>query len=117
MITYTNFICLAILSFFLWIHFTSKGVSPLSMNDITSGFNIRHDIILLLKYEHMCGLKEKDIQRALEFVFAKKGITGKEKQDAVNIHLNQMREYYNGYKFGTIGTDRIYNTNLCLDYL
>ncbi|CAG8649087.1 7688_t:CDS:2, partial [Paraglomus brasilianum] len=37
------------------------GVSPLSMNDVTSGFNIRFDISLIPKYEHMLGLYEKDI--------------------------------------------------------
>jgi hypothetical protein len=88
------------------------------MDYITSGFNIRHDITLLPRYEYMCGLKKKDIQNGLEFVFAEKeGMTDKEKQNVINIHLNQMHEYYNGYKFGTMGIDKIYSTNLCLDYL
>ena len=66
----------------------------------------------------MCGLEEKNIQSGLEFVFAEKeGMSDKEKQNAVHTHLKQVREYYNGYKFGIMEADRIYSMSLCLEYL
>jgi len=66
----------------------------------------------------MCGLKEADIRHGLEFIFAsREKMSEEERQNAVNAHLEQMRDYYNGYKFGTVEGGGVYNTNLCLDYL
>ncbi|RUS16035.1 hypothetical protein BC937DRAFT_91677 [Endogone sp. FLAS-F59071] len=95
-----------------------ERVLPLAMNDVTSGFNIRYDITLEPTYEHMCGLKKEDIRHALESIFTgREELTDEEKKISVDTHLEQMRKYYNGYKFRTTNDDGIYNTNLCLDYL
>ncbi|RUS21686.1 AAA-ATPase-like domain-containing protein [Endogone sp. FLAS-F59071] len=97
--------------------YISKGVSPLAMNDVTSGFNIRYDITLIPRYEHMCGFEE-DVRHALMYVCAgKEELTDEEKQKFVDDHLEQMRKYYNGYKFRATTEDGVFNTNLCLDYL
>jgi hypothetical protein len=95
------------------------GVSPLSMNDVTSSFNIRYDITLIPKYECMCGLREEDIRRGLELVFDhKKDFEEEEaKREAIEKHLELMRQYYNGYKFRATDDGGVYCTNLCLDYL
>jgi len=75
-------------------------VSPLSINDITSSFNISYDITLDQDFECMCGFEEKDIQEALTFIFTKKeNYTEHGKQRLIEFHHKEMCDQYNGYKY------------------
>ncbi|KAF9201189.1 hypothetical protein BGZ49_008578 [Haplosporangium sp. Z 27] len=94
-----------------------KGVSPLAVNDYASGFNIRFDITLIPRYSQMLGLRVQDIERALFIIFdMEEEMSLEEKENTVKIHMEKMREYYNGYKFEPSIDKEVYNTNLRLDY-
>ncbi|KAF8971988.1 hypothetical protein BGZ46_010181 [Entomortierella lignicola] len=92
-------------------------VSPLAVNDYASGFNIRLDITLIPRYSQMLGLQVQDIERVLFIIFdMKREMSLEEKENTVKMHMEQMREYYNGYKFEPSIDKEVYNTNMCLDY-
>ncbi|KAG0007418.1 hypothetical protein BGZ80_004683, partial [Entomortierella chlamydospora] len=92
-------------------------VTPLAMNGVTSGFNVRHDLTLLPRSKHLLGSMRRIFgERSRKF-----SDMSEDQKQTINSHVDQMREYYNGYRFAPIKNNDVYNTiystNLCLDYL
>ncbi|KAF9942415.1 hypothetical protein BGZ67_001771 [Mortierella alpina] len=88
------------------------GVSPQSLDDNTSGFNVARYVSWESKLAGFCGLTEADVAAALALENVC-GSTAKEKK-----HLKIMKDHYNGFNFVPGGRGPlIYNTNTCLEYL
>ncbi|KAF9381304.1 hypothetical protein CPC16_009905 [Podila verticillata] len=88
------------------------GVSPLSMADHTSGFNVATNVSWWKEYSGLCGLTEEDVKAALKLPSVC------ESEEEIAKHLKIMKENYNGYNFVESGTaPHIFNTNTCLEYL
>ncbi len=88
------------------------GVSPVTMDDVTSGFNIGTNISLLPEFNELLGFTEAEVRGLLEMyrdldVF---------NQD-VDETLGLMREWYNGYRFAEDAENAVYNTDMVLFYL
>ncbi|KAI8344978.1 hypothetical protein B0O80DRAFT_534669, partial [Mortierella sp. GBAus27b] len=85
------------------------GVSPLSMSDHTSGFNVATYVSWDEELSSLCGLTEEDVLAALEQCGPNIDVQG---------HLETMKTHYNGYNFVEVGgASCVFNTNTCLEYL
>jgi hypothetical protein len=82
------------------------GVSPITLDSLTSGFNIATNISSRPELNEMIGFREEEVVDIL------KGI---EIPDADLDHvLSEMRDWYNGYKFSIDTERRVYNSNMVL---
>ena len=85
------------------------GVSPITLDSLTSGFNICSDKTQNAKLNEMLGFTGIELQELMD-----KQEIPKEMQLEL---LPIMKEYYDGYKFSLEGKERIYNSNMCLYFL
>ena len=88
------------------------GISPVVLNDISSGFNIAKDITFRENFNDMCGFKEQEIRQVVETIIEEQRL----QQQSKDI-LQVMKKYYNGYCFNIKKTQKIYNPTLSLYFL
>ena len=88
------------------------GVSPITMDDVTSGFNIGTNISLDPRFDQMLGFTEEEVRELLE-LYRNHGVFDQEVEAALDV----MREWYNGYRFSEEAEVDIYNTDMVLYYL
>ena len=88
------------------------GVSPVTMDDVTSGFNIGANISFDAAYNEMVGFTEQEV-RDLAAMYHGKGVLDQEPEAAMAV----MREWYNGYRFAEDADEDMYNTDMVLYYL
>ena len=88
------------------------GVSPVAMDDLTSGFNIGRNLSLDPQFNEMLGFTEGEVRRVLG-TYHDAGAMAERPEDA----LGTMREWYNGYRFAEDAEQGIYNTDIVLYYL
>ncbi|KAF9299259.1 hypothetical protein BGZ74_008996, partial [Mortierella antarctica] len=88
------------------------GVSPQSLVDNTSGFNVAQYVSWEPELAGFCGLTEADVVAAL----ALEKVCGTTAE--AEKHLKIMRDHFNGFNFVPGGQGLLtYNTNTCLEYL
>ncbi|KAF9949898.1 hypothetical protein BGZ70_001591, partial [Mortierella alpina] len=88
------------------------GVSPQSLVDNTSGFNVAQYVSWQPELAGFCCLTEADVAAALALEKVC-GTTSEAKK-----HLKIMKDHYNGFNFAPGGQGPLtYNTNTCLEYL
>ena len=85
------------------------GVAPITLDSLTSGFNISSDKTQDERFNEMMGFTEKELKELMN----QQNIE-QEKQEEI---LPIMRENYDGYKFSLHGKEKIYNSNMCLYFL
>ena len=85
------------------------GVAPITLDSLTSGFNISSDKTQDREFNEMMGFTESELRQIMK----EQKIT-EEKQEEV---LPVMRENYDGYRFSLKGKEKIYNSNMCLYFL
>ena len=88
------------------------GVSPITMDDVTSGFNIGANISLNPAFNELLGFTEKEVQDVLQ-MYSDLGALNQEADAALRI----MREWYNGYRFAAGAPNDVYNSDMVLYYL
>ena len=88
------------------------GVSPVAMDDVTSGFNIGRNLSLSTEFNAMLGFTETEVEGVLQ-TYHEAGVMGERPEDA----LATMREWYNGYHFAEDAGEDLYNTDMVLYYL
>ena len=88
------------------------GVSPITMDDVTSGFNIGTNISLEPRFDQMLGFTEVEVRQLLE-LYRDHGVFNQEVEAALDV----MREWYNGYRFSEEAEVDLYNTDMVLYYL
>ncbi len=88
------------------------GVSPITMDDVTSGFNIGANVTLGPKFNGMLGFTEPEVRGLLE-LYRDRGAFNQD----VDAALDVMREWYNGYRFSEDATGDLYNTDMVLYYI
>ena len=82
------------------------GVSPVTVDSMTSGFNIGTNLSLRPAFNGMMGFEEKEVQDIL------KGI-GIKKMDLASV-LNDLRAWYDGYLFHIDAKFHVYNPDMVL---
>ena len=85
------------------------GVAPITLDSLTSGFNISTDITQDREFNEMMDLQEKELNKLM----TEQDIEGEKQKKLLPI----MRENYNGYRFSLHGKEKIYNSNMCLYFL
>jgi hypothetical protein len=77
------------------------GISPVMLDDLTSGFNIAGNLSLDLKYNEMMGFTQAEVSRIID-------------QTGIQPSWIQvdMESYYNGYLFHRNGENRLYNPSM-----
>ena len=85
------------------------GVAPITLDSLTSGFNIGKDITQDEEYNDMMGFTKEELVEILN----NQEISRKEQEKILPI----MKENYDGYKFSLNAKNQIYNSNMCLYFL
>ena len=88
------------------------GVSPVTMDDVTSGFNIGKNISLHPDFNEMVGFTEAEVRRLVE-TYQDLGVF----DQGVDTAMGIMGEWYNGYRFAEEAETDLYNTDMVLYYL
>ena len=85
------------------------GVAPITLDSLTSGFNIGTDITQDIDFNDMMGFTRDEIVGILN----NQEIPIEEQEKILPI----MKENYDGYKFSLNAKNQIYNSNMCLYFL
>ena len=88
------------------------GVSPVTMDDVTSGFNIGKNISLAPDFNEMVGFTEAEVRGLVE-MYRGLGVLNQDSATALGI----MGEWYNGYRFSEEADTDLYNSDMVLYYL
>jgi hypothetical protein len=82
------------------------GVSPITLDSMTSGFNIGTNISLFEEFHTMMGFEENEVQGILEGI-------GVKELDMLGV-LNDLRAWYDGYLFNINALSHVYNPDMVL---
>ena len=85
------------------------GVAPITLDSLTSGFNIVSDKTQNGKFNEMMGFTKDELIQMMEDI----GIDKKEQEELLPI----MKENYDGYRFSMDAEEKLYNSNMCLFFL
>jgi len=85
------------------------GVTPLALNNFTSGFNIAKDITMAPEFSSVCGFTLTELQP----VFAS---LSNSDQEIINRMTEFCQKEFDGYRFGG-NTEGLFNSTLCLNFL
>lgn len=85
--------------------FFATGVAPLTLDSMTSGFNIATNISTSKTFTAMCGLTEQEVKRLVEKI---------ELQESV---YEELKKNYDGYRFSKESEEHTFNTTLVMYYL
>lgn len=85
------------------------GVAPITLDSLTSGFNIGKDITQDGRFNEMMGFTQEELIEMLD----RQKISKEEQEEILPI----MKNNYDGYKFSIEADKQIYNSNMCLYFL
>jgi len=85
----------------------ATGVTPVTLDSLTSGFNIAKNLTLDERFNEIMGFEEREVYELLCYY---------EVAEPEKVLLD-MRSYYNGSKFSTLGAEKLYNSNMVLYFL
>ena len=88
------------------------GVSPVTMDDVTSGFNIGTNISLAGQFNGLLGFREQEVAEILAYYRA----VGLLRLD-VDYCLETMRAWYDGYRFADEAQEHVFNSDMVLHFL
>ncbi|MDO5526157.1 MAG: AAA family ATPase [Prevotella sp.] len=90
------------------------GVSPVTLDDLTSGFNIGTNYSLAYRFNEMVGFTEQEVREMLTYYS-----TQYEFHNTVDELIETMKPYYDNYCFAkeAYGETTMYNSNMVLSFL
>ncbi len=88
------------------------GVSPITLDDVTSGFNMADNISLDPEFAELTGFTEAEVGKMLA-TYRDAGVFDQD----VDAALDTMREWYDGYRFSEDSVASVYNSDMVLYYL
>jgi len=80
------------------------GVTPMTMFDVTSGFNIGSNISLDADLNDMIGFNESELDEILDYY-------------KLDIDKDILREWYNNYNFSEDTDQKVFNTDMILYFI
>ena len=92
------------------------GVSPVTMDDVTSGFNIASNISLRQEFNMMLGFSEDDVRQMIRYYQSVGMLDGKDEEALVE----EMKPWYDNYCFArdSLDTDpKMFNCDMVLYFL
>ena len=91
--------------------FFATGVAPITLDSMTTGFNIATDITRNPDFISMIGFTEEETKELINRTLVN---TSKEEQEKV---LETMKSYYDGYRFSEENENHTFNSTLVMYYL
>ena len=90
------------------------GVSPVTLDDLTSGFNIGTNYSLAYKFNEMVGFTEKEVREMLTYYSQ-----NYEFHNTVDEIIGIIKPYYDNYCFAeeAYGETTMYNSNMVLSFM
>jgi len=91
--------------------FFATGVTPVTLDSMTSGFNVAKNITLNPDFHNMAGFTESELRGMLENT-----IYEGDNFD-IDTVVSDMRSWYNGSKFSSEVNERLYNPQMVISFL
>lgn len=91
--------------------FFATGVTPVTLDSMTSGFNVAHNLTLHPDFHNMAGFTEAELRGMIENTIYEEG-----KFD-IDTVIADMRAWYNGSRFSADATERLYNPQMVISFL
>jgi len=91
--------------------FFATGIAPITLDSMTTGFNIATDITRYAEFVAMIGLTKQEVREIIKEILSEKTI---EEQEEI---YTEMKQYYNGYRFSEQSEETTFNTTLVMYYL
>ncbi len=88
------------------------GVSPVTMDDVTSGFNVGNNISVDEEFSDVLGFTENDVAEIMDY-YATCGVFQLDRQEAMQV----MRTWYDGYRFAKRTSTTVFNTDAVLYFM
>ncbi len=91
------------------------GVSPVTLDDLTSGFNIARNVTQSPKYNQVLGFSTDEVLKMIQYYQTKNLLPA----DAAPL-MEEMTKWYDGYCFSLKALDsgqKIYNSTMVINYL
>jgi hypothetical protein len=89
--------------------FFITGVSPITLDGLTSGFNIGKHLTAKKEFHDLMGFTESEAKDLLNLVLLDKG-----QEEQI---MNDLKLWYNGYNFNTDVAHTVYNADMVLYFL
>lgn len=89
------------------------GVLPITIDDLTSGFNIAEIVTLKKQLHNMIGFTQPEVNKYLKQVFEENNLDVKELPEIRQV----VKNYYNGYRFLPNAQDSLYNSTIFTYFL
>lgn len=86
------------------------GVSPILLDDLTSGANMLENITLEKSLNEIMGMTEEEVANSVNLL-------GLDQKFDPDVLLHDMKEWYNGYKFSKRAEKKVYNTDMVIYFL
>ena len=90
------------------------GVSPVTMDDLTSGYNIATNITARGSFNHLLGFSEEEVRQMFRYYREAGQLT-----EGIDAMIEEMKPWYDNYCFAEdgLGDSRVFNSNMVLYYL
>jgi len=85
----------------------ATGVTPVTLDSMTSGFNIAVDLSGIHQFNGMLGFSDAEVHTLLQYYEIENS----------ELVLADMRRYYNGSRFSLKADEKLYNSNMVLYFL
>ena len=91
------------------------GVSPLTLSDVTSGFNIARNLSVKGQFNDAMGFSESDVRKMFEYYRDSTGVFKHSVDELIEI----MKPHYNNYCFASdmIEKERVFNPDMALYFM
>ncbi len=93
------------------VRFFATGVTPVTLDSMTSGFNVAKNISLDRRFNEMAGFTRFELEELVRSTLWEDG-----KFD-FNKVIDDMREWFNGSRFSLDGVEKLYNPQLAVNFL
>ncbi len=91
--------------------FFATGVTPVTLDSMTSGFNVAQNLTLHPDFHNMAGFTEEELLGMIRGTIYEEG-----KFDIDNV-VKDMRAWYNGSRFSKEAGERLYNPQMVITFL
>ncbi|MGV8147021.1 MAG: AAA family ATPase [Alkaliphilus sp.] len=92
------------------------GISPVMLDDLTSGFNIASNLTLDINLNEMLGFTEKEVKNIVDNCGIEKLMKNSGTVICEEELMQELKKNYNGYLFNKNAKNRIYNPDMILHF-
>jgi hypothetical protein len=91
--------------------FFATGVTPVTLDSMTSGFNVAKNITLDSRFHEMAGFSETEVRELID------GTCSTEEAPDLEALISDIRDWYNGSRFSIDVEERLYNPQMLINFL